>query len=138
MANRELEGRLWAGEVQRGKIHHCGCAPQVVLESQLQLDQGLIQFPAIVFYFRGKTRVGGGINVNIFLLILSDKCSNHGNRRSSISGVVCLVNTFSGFPFLLVCSRMFVLSPGTINYHTDTTQGQISRLGVQQSHPMWK
>lgn len=62
-ANREFQGKLWAGEVQKGENPSlCMSTPGTVLETELQLAQGLIQFPGIILYFRGKTRRRGGKN----------------------------------------------------------------------------
>lgn len=76
--------------------------------------------------------------MNIFLLILSDKCGRHGNGRSSISGAACLINTFPGFPFLLELGRMFVLSPGAGNCHPDTTQGHTPPKGGGDRGSLWR
>lgn len=55
-------------------------------------------------------------------------------KGANVSGTVCLVNIFSGLPFIMLLNSMFAPRPSTIYYYTVITKGQSHWLSTQQSY----
>lgn len=53
---------------------------------------------------------------------------------ANVSGTACLVNMFSGLPYIMLLNSMFAPRPGTIYYYMVITEVQTPWLSTQQSH----